>query len=89
MSNQLRTDFGYKVNYWKIYNGMEHTKSNVRGIHEHEYVVLNAYQYMLEVANPRSKTTLSLDENLEIPVLLCIICCLDNWFSRNEKSNSR
>ena len=42
---------------------MEHVKSNVRGTHEHGYAVLNAYRYMLEVANPGSKTTLSLDEN--------------------------
>ena len=42
---------------------MEHTKSNVRGIHEHGYVVLTVYRYMLEVANPGSKMELSLDEN--------------------------
>ncbi|KAH0716590.1 hypothetical protein KY290_012745 [Solanum tuberosum] len=42
---------------------MEHVKSNVRGTHEHRYAVLNVYRYMLEVANPESKTTLSLDEN--------------------------
>ncbi|XP_015068772.1 uncharacterized protein LOC107013357 [Solanum pennellii] len=42
---------------------MEHAKSNVRGTHEHGYAVLNAYQYMLEVANSGSKTTLLLDEN--------------------------
>ena len=42
---------------------MEHAKSNVRGTHKHGYAVLNAYQYMLEVTNPRSNTTLSLDEN--------------------------
>ncbi|XP_049387666.1 uncharacterized protein LOC125851977 [Solanum stenotomum] len=42
---------------------MEHEKSNFRGTHEHIYAVLNAYRYMLEVANPGSKTTLSLDEN--------------------------
>ena len=42
---------------------MEHAKSNVRGTYEHGYTVLNAYRYMLEVANPESKTTLSLDEN--------------------------
>ncbi|XP_049415329.1 uncharacterized protein LOC125878149 [Solanum stenotomum] len=42
---------------------MEHAKFNVRGTHEHGYAVLNAYCYMLEVANPGSKTTLSLDEN--------------------------
>ncbi|KAG5598876.1 hypothetical protein H5410_030246 [Solanum commersonii] len=35
----------------------------VRGTHEHGYAVLNAYRYMLEVANPGSKTTLLLDEN--------------------------
>ncbi|KAH0653125.1 hypothetical protein KY290_031412 [Solanum tuberosum] len=42
---------------------MEHAKSNVRGTHEHGYAVINAYHYMLEVANPGSKTTLLLDEN--------------------------
>ncbi|KAG5615589.1 hypothetical protein H5410_015413 [Solanum commersonii] len=42
---------------------MEHAKSSVRGTYEHMYVVLNAYLSMLEVANPRSKMTLSLDEN--------------------------
>ncbi|XP_049397324.1 uncharacterized protein LOC125861481 [Solanum stenotomum] len=63
MSNQLRTELGYKVSYWKIYKGMEHAKSNVRGTHEHIYAVLNAYRYMLEVSNPGRKTTLSLDEN--------------------------
>ncbi|KAH0679351.1 hypothetical protein KY284_020436 [Solanum tuberosum] len=42
---------------------MEHAKSNVRRTHEHGYAVLNAYCYMVEVANPGSKTTLSLDEN--------------------------
>ncbi|KAH0737988.1 hypothetical protein KY290_036693 [Solanum tuberosum] len=42
---------------------MEHSKSSVRGTHEHGYAVLNVYCYMLEVANPRSKTALSLDEN--------------------------
>ena len=42
---------------------MEHAKSNVKGTREHGYAVLNVYQYMLEVANPGSKTTLLLDEN--------------------------
>ena len=42
---------------------MEHAQSNVRGTHEHEYIVFNTYRYMLEVANSRSKTTFSLDEN--------------------------
>ncbi|KAG5585044.1 hypothetical protein H5410_045478 [Solanum commersonii] len=63
MSNQLRAELGCKVSYWKIYKGMEHAKSNVRRTHEHGYAVLNAYRYMLEVANPGSKTALSLDEN--------------------------
>ncbi|XP_049369574.1 uncharacterized protein LOC125834472 [Solanum verrucosum] len=63
MSNQLRTELGCKVSYWKIYKGMEHDTSNVRGTQEHGYAVLNAYRYMLEVANPGNKTTLSLDEN--------------------------
>ncbi|KAH0696428.1 hypothetical protein KY289_013910 [Solanum tuberosum] len=58
MSDQLHTELGCKVIYWKIYKGMEHAKSNVRGTHEHGYAVLNAYRYMLEVANPGSKTAL-------------------------------
>ena len=45
---------------------MEHSKSNIRRTHEHVYAVLNAYRYMLEVANSGSKTTLSLDENESI-----------------------
>ncbi|KAG5631137.1 hypothetical protein H5410_002854 [Solanum commersonii] len=56
MSNQLRTKLGCKVSYWKIYKGMEHAKSPVRGTHEHEYAVLNVYHYMLEIANLGSKT---------------------------------
>ncbi|KAG5601403.1 hypothetical protein H5410_032773 [Solanum commersonii] len=52
MSNQLHTELSCKVSYWKIYKGMEHTKSNVRGTHEHRNAVLNAYCYMLEIANP-------------------------------------
>ncbi|XP_049391160.1 uncharacterized protein LOC125855479 [Solanum stenotomum] len=63
MSNQLRTELGCKISYWKIYKDMEHDKSNVRGTHEHGYTVLNAYCYMFEVANPGSKTGLSHDEN--------------------------
>ena len=63
MSNQLRTELGCKVSYWKIYKVMEHAKSNVRGTHEHEYAVLSAYRYMLEVPNRGSKMALSLDEN--------------------------
>nr|XP_004248961.1 uncharacterized protein LOC101267362 [Solanum lycopersicum] len=54
---------GCKVRYWKIYKGMDHAKSNVRGTHEHEYAVLSAYRYMLEVPNRGSKMALSLDEN--------------------------
>ncbi|TMW89737.1 hypothetical protein EJD97_016721 [Solanum chilense] len=42
---------------------MEHAKSNVRGTHEHGYTMLNVYRYMLEVVNPGSKMTLSIDEN--------------------------
>ncbi|XP_015054787.1 uncharacterized protein LOC107001141 [Solanum pennellii] len=63
MSNQLRTELGCNVSNWKIYKGMEHSKSNVRGTNEHGYAVHNAYQYMLEVANQGSKTTLLFDEN--------------------------
>ena len=63
MSNQLRIELGCKVSYWKIYKGMEHAKSTVRVTHEYWYLMLNAYRYMLEIVNPESKTTLSLDEN--------------------------
>ena len=61
MSNQFRTELTCKVSYWKISKGMEHANSNVRGTHEHEYVVLNAYRYMLEVVNRESKVALLLD----------------------------
>ena len=64
---------------------MEHAESNDRGTHEHGYAVLNAYRYMLEVENPGSKTALSLNENGRFQYFFCIICCLDNLFSRNEK----
>ena len=37
---------------------MEHAKSNVWGTHKHNYVVFNAYHYMLKVANLGSKTAL-------------------------------
>ncbi|KAG5576863.1 hypothetical protein H5410_056997 [Solanum commersonii] len=37
----LKKDFGLK----KIYKGMEHAKSSVRGTHDHGYAVLNAYLY--------------------------------------------
>ncbi|PHT36123.1 hypothetical protein CQW23_23823 [Capsicum baccatum] len=42
---------------------MEISKNLVRGIHEHGYVVLEAYRYMIEFMNPESKTTLHVDEN--------------------------
>ncbi|KAG5620894.1 hypothetical protein H5410_006112, partial [Solanum commersonii] len=29
------TELGCKVSYWKIYKGMKHAKSSVRGTHEH------------------------------------------------------
>ncbi|KAG5621012.1 hypothetical protein H5410_006230 [Solanum commersonii] len=45
MSNQLLTELGCKVSYWKIYKGMEHAKSNVRGTHEHGYAVFNACEF--------------------------------------------
>ncbi|KAH0679128.1 hypothetical protein KY284_020213 [Solanum tuberosum] len=48
---------------FRLKKGMEHSKSNVRGTHDHGYAVLNAYRYIFEVANPGSKKTLSLDEN--------------------------
>ena len=41
---------------------MKYAKANFSGTHDHKYAVLNAYQYMLEVANPGSKTALSLDK---------------------------
>ena len=63
MANQLLTDLGVLVSYWKIYTAMGIAKDLVRGIHEHGYAVLDAYHYMIESTNPRSKTTLHLDEN--------------------------
>ncbi|XP_049387194.1 uncharacterized protein LOC125851445 [Solanum stenotomum] len=63
MTNKLRTELGCKVSYWKIYKGREIAKSLVRGTHEHGYGVLDAYRYMLESANPGSKTALQVDEN--------------------------
>ncbi|XP_015160483.1 uncharacterized protein [Solanum tuberosum] len=48
---------------FRLKKGMKYAKSNVSGTHEHGYAVFNAYRYMLEVANPGSKTVLSLDEN--------------------------
>ncbi|XP_059294550.1 uncharacterized protein LOC132047537 [Lycium ferocissimum] len=42
---------------------MEIAKALTRGTHEHGYAVLDAYRYMLRFANPRSKTTLKVDEN--------------------------
>ncbi|KAH0758450.1 hypothetical protein KY290_021943 [Solanum tuberosum] len=63
MANQLRTKLGCKVSYWKIYKGREIAKSLARGTHEREYGVLDAYRYMLESTNPRSKTALQVDEN--------------------------
>ncbi|KAG5627695.1 hypothetical protein H5410_012913 [Solanum commersonii] len=41
MSNQLRIELGCKVSYWKIYKGIEHAKSNVRGTHEHIYAIVS------------------------------------------------
>ena len=63
MSNQLRIELSRNLSYSKIYKGMEHAKSNVRGTREHRYAVPNAYRYMLEVVNPGCKTALSLDKN--------------------------
>ncbi|KAH0661352.1 hypothetical protein KY284_026283 [Solanum tuberosum] len=47
MTNQLRTELGCKVSYWKIYKGREIAKSLVRGTHEHGYGVLDAYAICL------------------------------------------
>ncbi|KAG5595869.1 hypothetical protein H5410_037101 [Solanum commersonii] len=41
MPNQLCTELGCRVSYWKIYKGMKHAKSNVKGTREHGYAVLN------------------------------------------------
>ncbi|KAG5595429.1 hypothetical protein H5410_036661 [Solanum commersonii] len=42
MSNQLCIELGCNVSYWKIYKGMEHAKSNVRGTHEHGYNIMTS-----------------------------------------------
>ena len=52
------------VCYWMIYIAMGVSKDLVRGTHEHGYAVLDAYRYMLESKNPKSKTTLYVDENI-------------------------
>ncbi|KAG5627956.1 hypothetical protein H5410_013174, partial [Solanum commersonii] len=43
MTNQLRTELGCKVSYWKIYKGREIAKSLVRGTHEHGYGVVSHF----------------------------------------------
>ncbi|KAH0664043.1 hypothetical protein KY284_028974 [Solanum tuberosum] len=63
MTNQLRIELGCKVSYWKIYKGREIAKSLVRGTHDYGHGVLDTYRYMLESANPGSKTALQVDEN--------------------------
>ncbi|KAG5585107.1 hypothetical protein H5410_045541 [Solanum commersonii] len=63
MSTQPRIELSSMVSYQKICKGMKHAKSLVRGIHEHGYVVLNVYHYMLEITNPGSKMSWSLDKN--------------------------
>ena len=63
MSNQILTELGILVSYWKIYTAMGIAKDLVRGTLEHGYAVLDAYRYMIESTNPESKTTLHVDEN--------------------------
>ena len=63
MANQLLTELGVLVNYWKIYTPMGIVKDFVRGTHEHGYAVLDAYHYMIESKNLESKMTLHVDEN--------------------------
>ncbi|KAM3327789.1 hypothetical protein P3S68_033838 [Capsicum galapagoense] len=63
MSNQLITDLGVLVSYWKVYTDMGIAKDLVRGILEHGYEVLDDYHYMIESTNPESKKALHLDEN--------------------------
>ncbi|PHT77665.1 hypothetical protein T459_15717 [Capsicum annuum] len=63
MDNQLLTDMGVLVSYLKVYTAMGNSKDLVRGTLEHGYEVLDAYRYMIESTNFRSKMTLHLDEN--------------------------
>ena len=63
MANQLLTELGVLVSYWKIYMAMGIAKDLVRGTLEHGYAVLDAYHYMIESTNPESKTALHVDEN--------------------------
>ena len=39
------------------------SKDLFKGTHEHGYAILDAYHYMLESINPKSKKTLCVDEN--------------------------
>ncbi|KAG5571334.1 hypothetical protein H5410_061100 [Solanum commersonii] len=63
MSNQIHTKLDCNISYWEICKGMEHVMSSIRGTHENGYAVLNVYHYMIEITNPGSKMTMSLDEN--------------------------
>ncbi|KAM3306359.1 hypothetical protein P3S67_013229 [Capsicum chacoense] len=51
MANQLLTELGVLVSYWKIYMAMGIAKDLVRETHEHGYAVLDAYCYMIESTN--------------------------------------
>ncbi|KAF3671881.1 hypothetical protein FXO38_06398 [Capsicum annuum] len=63
ISNQILTKLGVLVSYWKIYLAMGINKDLVRRTHEHGYLVLEAYRYMIESTNPKSKKTLHVDES--------------------------
>ncbi|KAM3309231.1 hypothetical protein P3S67_010975 [Capsicum chacoense] len=63
MANQLLSELGILVYYWKVYTAIGIAKDLIRGIHEYGYAVLDAYHYMLESTNPKSKTELHVDEN--------------------------
>ncbi|KAF3671952.1 putative ammonium transporter 1 member 2-like [Capsicum annuum] len=63
MINQPLMELGVMVSYWKIYMAMGIAKDLVRGMHDHGYVVLDVYRYMIESINPKSKTVLQVDEN--------------------------
>ncbi|KAM3306607.1 hypothetical protein P3S67_013477 [Capsicum chacoense] len=52
MANQLLTDLGVLVSYWKLYKSMGISKDLVRGTLEHGYKVLDTYRYMIESINP-------------------------------------
>lgn len=63
LKNSICTELNCKESYWKVWIGSEIAKSLVRGTHEHEYRVLDAYNHMLRTSNMKSKMVLEVDEN--------------------------